>query len=159
MDAAKRDKPTQSPELFTMVSTGYSTLYGDMAGGLSNIKDVPKTLVYKLSAYRNTISPVIPESIIERAPTAELREDQKDQDSLPEYSVLDKIINEYVENDNSLSKIVRKGVDRKTAEKILKMIDLNEYKRRQSAPGIKITPKSFGKDRRLPLTNKYREHF
>ncbi len=139
------------------VSTGYSTLYGDMAGGLSIIKDVPKTMVYELAEYRNTISQVIPQSIIDRPPTAELRPNQKDQDSLPPYDVLDKIINRYVEEDKSLSSIAKTGIDKDLVSKIIGMIDKNEYKRRQSAPGIKITQKSFGRDRRLPITNKYRE--
>jgi NAD+ synthase (glutamine-hydrolysing) len=139
------------------VSTGYATLYGDMCGGLSVIKDVPKTMVYKLANYRNSISSVIPQSIIDRPPTAELKPEQKDQDTLPTYDVLDKIIEYYVENDMSTEEIVRASRDLPSSlvEKTISMIDRNEYKRRQSAPGIKITPKAFGKDRRLPITNKY----
>lgn len=136
-------------------STGYATLYGDMAGGLSVIKDVPKTLVYELSKYRNKISNIIPKSIIKRAPTAELKPNQKDRDTLPPYAVLDKIIHEYVENDKSAEEIVKTGVKKEIVSKTIRMIDNNEYKRRQSAPGIKITPKAFGKDRRLPITNRY----
>ena len=143
------------------VSTGYSTLYGDMCGGLSVIKDVPKTLVYELVKYRNSVEKVIPESIINRPPTAELKPDQKDQDTLPPYDVLDRIIEGYVENDMSAEEIVRAIHELPLHEspilvdKTISMIDKNEYKRRQSAPGIKITPKSFGKDRRMPITNGY----
>ncbi len=139
------------------VSTGYSTLYGDMCGGLSVIKDVPKTLVYELVNYRNSVGKVIPESIINRPPTAELKPDQKDQDTLPPYDVLDRIIEGYVEKDMGIEEIVR--ADGRLPQTIVKhtiyMIDRNEYKRRQSAPGIKITPKAFGKDRRMPITNGY----
>lgn len=137
------------------VSTGYATLYGDMAGGLSLIKDVPKTLVWELARYRNSVSPVIPGSIIERAPTAELKPGQKDQDTLPPYEVLDRIISAYVENDLGLEKIAKRGVSAGTAKRTVRMIDRSEYKRRQAAPGIKITPKAFGKDRRMPITNKF----
>ena len=139
------------------LATGYSTLYGDMAGGFNVIKDVPKTLVYELSAYRNTISHVIPDTIIERPPTAELRPNQKDIDTLPPYEVLDPIIEAYVEEDKSIAEIVTMGFDEELVRRVVKMSDRNEYKRRQSPPGIKITPKAFGKDRRLPITNKYRE--
>ncbi len=139
------------------VSTGYSTLYGDMCGGLSVIKDVPKTLVYELVSYRNSVGKVIPESIINRPPTAELKPDQKDQDTLPPYDVLDRIIEGYVEKDMGIEEIVR--ADGRLPQPVVKhtisMIDRNEYKRRQSAPGIKITPKAFGKDRRMPITNGY----
>jgi NAD+ synthase (glutamine-hydrolysing) len=139
------------------LATGYSTLYGDMAGGFNILKDVPKMLVYELSRYRNDIGPVIPVSIIDRPPSAELRPDQKDEDSLPPYSVLDPIIHAYVEDDKSTAEMAAMGFDQATIERIVKLIDRNEYKRRQSAPGIKITTKAFGKDRRLPITNKYRE--
>jgi len=138
------------------LATGYSTLYGDMAGGFNVLKDVPKTLVYELSRYRNGLSPVIPESIIERAPSAELRPGQKDVDSLPPYEVLDPIIHAYVVLDKSVSEIVAEGFDGAVVERVVRMIDRNEYKRRQSSPGIKITSKAFGKDRRLPITNLYR---
>jgi len=139
------------------LACGYSTLYGDMAGGFAVIKDCPKTLVYKLSSYRNTISPVIPGSIIERPPSAELRPDQKDTDSLPPYETLDPIIEAYVEEDRGIREIVAMGFDEATVARVIRMIDRNEYKRRQAAPGVKITPKAFGRDRRLPITNGYRE--
>ncbi|MCX7705077.1 MAG: NAD+ synthase [bacterium] len=137
------------------ISTGYATLYGDMAGGFAVIKVVPKTLVYKLARYRNKQCPVIPESILNREPTAELRPNQKDTDSLPPYEILDEILKMYVEQDKSINHIVRAGFDRNLVEKVVRMVDHSEYKRRQSPPGIKITPRSFGKDRRMPITNKY----
>jgi NAD+ synthase (glutamine-hydrolysing) len=139
------------------MAVGYSTLYGDMAGGFAVIKDVPKTLVYALSTYRNTLSPAIPESTITRPPTAELRPDQKDTDSLPPYEVLDAILNLYVEEDRSLEEIVTAGFDEATVRRVILMVDRNEYKRRQAPPGIKITPKAFGRDRRLPITNRYHD--
>ncbi len=140
------------------LAVGYCTLYGDMAGGFSIIKDVPKTLVYPLCRYRNGRArrPVIPPSIIRRRPTAELRPGQYDQDTLPPYDLLDRIIELYVEQDRSFDEIVAAGIDRTTARRALRMIDGSEYKRRQGAPGIKITPKAFGRDRRLPITNRYR---
>ncbi|MCM8764092.1 MAG: NAD+ synthase [Candidatus Omnitrophica bacterium] len=137
------------------ISTGYATLYGDMAGGFAVIKDVPKTLVYKLAKYRNSCKSVIPESILTRAPTAELRPNQKDTDSLPPYETLDRILKMYIEQDRSADEIIKAGFDRKLVENVVKMVDRSEYKRRQSPPGIKITPRSFGKDRRMPITNKY----
>ncbi|MBN2452899.1 MAG: NAD+ synthase [Candidatus Omnitrophica bacterium] len=137
------------------MSTGYATLYGDMAGGLAVIKDVPKTLVYKLAAYRNSISKAIPDSVIKKEPTAELRHDQKDRDTLPPYDVLDPIIKAYVEEDKSPDEIAALGFEKEVVAKVIKMVDKSEYKRRQSPPGIKITPKAFGKDRRMPITNKY----
>ena len=139
------------------LACGYSTLYGDMAGGFAVIKDVPKTVVYKLVEYRNSISKVIPDSIIQRAPSAELRPDQKDQDTLPPYEILDPIIEAYVQEDRSIKEIVAMGFDEETVRRVVRMIDRNEYKRRQAAPGVKITPKAFGRDRRLPITNRYRE--
>jgi len=141
------------------LATGYCTLYGDMAGGFSLIKDVPKTLVYALARWRNAQSEqaVIPEDTITRPPTAELRPDQKDTDSLPPYEILDPIIERYVERDMGLREIVAEGYDAETVERVGRMIDLNEYKRRQGAPGIKITPKAFGRDRRMPITNAFRE--
>ena len=139
------------------IAVGYSTLYGDMAGGFNVLKDVPKTLVYELANYRNGLGRVIPDSIIQRAPSAELRPDQKDVDTLPPYETLDPILHAYVEQDKSVAEIVAMGFDRALVERVVRMIDRNEYKRRQSPPGIKITPKAFGKDRRLPITNKYRE--
>ncbi|MDD5465834.1 MAG: NAD+ synthase [Candidatus Omnitrophica bacterium] len=138
------------------MSTGYATLYGDMAGGLAVIKDVPKTLVYKLSRHRNSICQVIPERVFTKAPTAELKPNQKDQDTLPPYEILDAILKAYVEEDKDLAKIVSSGFNKETVNKTISMVDKNEYKRRQSPPGIKITPKAFGRDRRMPITNKYR---
>jgi len=137
------------------ISTGYATLYGDMAGGFAVIKDVPKTIVYKLARYRNSVKPVIPEHIITREPTAELRANQKDTDSLPPYEILDEILKMYVEQDKSIDYITKKGFDRDTTARVVRMVDRSEYKRRQAPPGIKITPRSFGKDRRMPITNKY----
>jgi NAD+ synthase (glutamine-hydrolysing) len=138
-------------------SVGYSTLYGDMAGGFAVIKDVPKTLVYELSEYvnRRTSAPVIPEYIIRRAPSAELRDNQTDQDTLPPYDVLDAILELYVEQDLSPEAIVAEGYDEKTVHWVVRQVDLNEYKRRQAAPGVKITPRAFGRDRRMPITNKF----
>ncbi|MBI5184094.1 MAG: NAD+ synthase [Nitrospinae bacterium] len=140
-------------------STGYCTLYGDMAGGFAVIKDVPKTMVYELSTYRNSLEKkdIIPLSIIEKEPSAELRPEQKDVDTLPPYPVLDPILKIYIEEDKGIEEIVLMGYDREIVEKVIRMVDKNEYKRRQSPPGIKITPKAFGKDRRLPITNKYKE--
>ena len=142
------------------MSMGYATLYGDMAGGYAVIKDIYKTLVYELSDYRNSLDggAVIPESIITRPPTAELREDQLDTDSLPPYDVLDPILEAYVEEDKSLREIVDLGYDEKLITRVVRSVDLNEYKRRQSPPGVKITPRAFGRDRRLPITNRCREY-
>ncbi|HEY5639311.1 MAG TPA: NAD+ synthase [Dehalococcoidia bacterium] len=139
-------------------ATGYATLYGDMSGGYAVIKDVPKTLVYRLARYRNSVGerPLIPESVITKPPSAELKPDQLDQDTLPPYEVLDAIIEEYVENDRGVGEIVAMGHDRATVERVVRMIDVNEYKRRQSPPGVKITPKAFGRDRRLPIAHRYR---
>jgi NAD+ synthase (glutamine-hydrolysing) len=141
------------------MAVGYATLYGDMAGGFGVLKDVPKTLVYKLSAYRNERRPgegPIPLSTLQRAPSAELAPGQTDQDTLPPYEVLDRIIDAYVVNDESVDEIVAHGIDRAEVLRVVAMIDGNEYKRRQAAPGVRITPKAFGKDRRLPITNRYR---
>ncbi|MPZ98058.1 MAG: NAD+ synthase [Dehalococcoidia bacterium] len=135
---------------------GYATLYGDMVGGFAVIKDVPKTLVWALSRYRNTLGEVIPRSSIEKPPSAELRPGQLDTDSLPAYEVLDPIIEAYVEDDLSLESIVARGHDRETAKRVIDMINRNEYKRRQAPPGVKITTRAFGRDRRLPLATKYR---
>ncbi|HEV8143337.1 MAG TPA: NAD+ synthase [Methylomirabilota bacterium] len=141
------------------IAVGYSTLYGDMAGGFAVIKDVPKTLVYELAAHVNARAEgaIIPESIIERAPSAELRPDQKDQDSLPPYPVLDAILRAYVEEDRSVSELVALGFDPETVAKVARMVDRNEYKRRQGPIGVKITPRAFGRDWRLPLVNHFRE--
>ena len=140
------------------MATGYATIYGDMAGGYAVIKDVPKQLVYELCRYRNTIgdAPVIPQSVIDKPPSAELRPDQKDEDSLPPYSVLDPILKAYVEDDYAFDDIVAMGYDRDTVKQIITLVDRNEYKRRQSPPGIKITPRNFGRDRRMPIANRYR---
>jgi len=137
------------------MSTGYCTLYGDMAGGFAVLKDVPKTLVYKLVAWRNSKGEIIPDSIIKRPPTAELKPNQKDQDTLPPYEILDPIMNAYVEANLSLKKIVAKGFDEATAKKVIMMIDHSEYKRRQAPPGPRISPRAFGKDWRVPITNKF----
>jgi NAD+ synthase (glutamine-hydrolysing) len=136
-------------------ATGYATLYGDMSGGYAVIKDVPKTLVYELARYRNSLGRVIPEAVLTKPPSAELKPGQLDQDTLPPYEVLDPIIEEYVENDRSVQEIIEMGHDEETVRKVVRMINLNEYKRRQSPPGVKITPKAFGRDRRLPIAHKY----
>jgi NAD+ synthase (glutamine-hydrolysing) len=140
------------------MSVGYCTLYGDMAGGFAVIKDVPKTLVYKLANFRNSIGtgPVIPLRVLEKPPSAELRPDQKDTDSLPPYEVLDPVLQRYVEEDQGMETILGKGFEGKMVADIIRKVDLNEYKRRQASPGVKITPRAFGKDRRLPITNRYR---
>jgi NAD+ synthase (glutamine-hydrolysing) len=139
------------------ISVGYSTLYGDSAGGFGVLKDVLKTMVYQLAEYVNRKAgrEVIPVAVIERIPSAELRPGQKDADSLPEYDLLDRIITGYVEQDRSARELVEAGLPAETVERVIRMIDRNEYKRRQSAPGVRITPKAFGKDRRLPITNHY----
>ena len=136
------------------MAVGYSTLYGDMAGGFSLLKDVPKTLVYKLAEYRNSLSKVIPTRIITRAPSAELRYDQKDQDSLPPYEILDAIMQAYVEDDLSREAIIAKGFNDKDVNRVTNLIDKNEYKRRQAPVGVRITQRGFGKDRRYPITCK-----
>jgi NAD+ synthase (glutamine-hydrolysing) len=136
-------------------SCGYATLYGDMAGGFALIKDVPKTLVYDLARWRNESREVIPAGIIDRAPTAELRHGQKDTDSLPPYDILDPILELYIEDDVPPDEIIARGHDAATVVRIVAMVDRSEYKRRQAAPGVKITPKAFGRDRRLPITNRY----
>jgi NAD+ synthase (glutamine-hydrolysing) len=138
------------------MSTGYATLYGDMAGGFAVVKDVPKTLVYKLARYRNSVNTVIPERTITKEPTAELKPNQKDSDTLPVYETLDPILKAYIEEDKDLNKIIAQGFDKETVLRVSTMVDKSEYKRRQSPPGIKITPKAFGRDRRMPITNKYR---
>jgi NAD+ synthase (glutamine-hydrolysing) len=140
-------------------SIGYCTLYGDMAGGFAVIKDVPKNLVYELAGHINNKKGkmVIPKSVFKRSPSAELRPGQKDEDTLPSYELLDELIDLYIEKDRSLGDIVRKIGDKDVVKRVLRMIDMNEYKRRQSPPGIKITPRAFGKDRRMPITNKFRE--
>ena len=139
-------------------AVGYATLYGDMAGGFAPIKDVPKTLVYDLVRWRNANGPgePIPAIVIEKPPSAELRPDQRDTDSLPAYETLDPILEAYVEDDRSPEEIVALGFDAPTVDRVVALVDRAEYKRRQAAPGIKITPKAFGRDRRLPITNRYR---
>jgi NAD+ synthase (glutamine-hydrolysing) len=141
------------------MATGYSTLYGDMAGGFAVLKDVLKTLVYELCIYRNALGdrPVIPQSIIEKPPSAELRPGQKDVDSLPPYEALDPILKAYVEEDRSFEEMLAMGFERKTVERVMRLVDISEYKRRQAPPGVKITPRAFGRDRRLPITNRYRD--
>jgi NAD+ synthase (glutamine-hydrolysing) len=139
------------------VGVGYSTLYGDTAGGFAVIKDVPKLLVYELSRYYNVVSKSdrIPQRVLEKPPSAELRPDQKDSDSLPDYGVLDPILQAYVEDSCSLEQIVSRGLDQEAARRITKLVDRNEYKRRQSPPGVKISSRAFGKDWRLPISNRY----
>ena len=144
------------------MATGYCTLYGDMAGGFAVIKDLAKTLVFKMAHWRNANDPYgtgaspIPERIITRPPSAELRPDQKDQDSLPPYEVLDAIVDRYMENDQSIETIVAAGFERGDVERVTRLIKLNEYKRRQSPVGIRVTHRSFGKDWRYPITNRFR---
>ena len=141
------------------IAVGYSTLYGDMAGGFAVIKDVPKTLVYEVSRHVNARAgrALIPESVLERAPSAELRPDQKDQDTLPPYPELDAILQLYVEEDRSVADIVARGFAAETVRRVIRMVDVNEYKRRQGPIGVKITPRAFGRDWRLPIVNRFRE--
>jgi NAD+ synthase (glutamine-hydrolysing) len=141
------------------MAVGYATLYGDMAGGFAVIKDVLKTRVYELARFRNTIGPrpVIPEDVLTKPPSAELRPDQTDQDSLPPYDQLDAILVAYVEEDRSLGEIVRLGFSPELVRRVVNMVDHNEYKRRQAPPGVKVSPRAFGRDRRLPITNRYRD--
>jgi NAD+ synthase (glutamine-hydrolysing) len=140
------------------IATGYTTLYGDMAGGFAVIKDVPKTLVYKLARYRNskTKKEVIPPDVISKAPSAELRPEQKDTDSLPPYDLLDPVLTAYVEEDKSVEQIIGSGFDEDVVKRAARLVDGSEYKRRQAPPGIKITPRAFGRDRRLPITNRFK---
>lgn len=137
------------------MAVGYATLYGDMAGGYDVLKDVKKTLVFRLAEYRNSSSANIPQRVIDRPPSAELAPDQKDTDSLPPYEVLDEILESYVEQDRGLEDIVAEGFDRDTVRHILRLVDINEYKRRQAAPGVRITKRAFGRDRRYPITSGY----
>ncbi len=141
------------------MATGYSTLYGDMAGGFSVLKDVLKTLVFELCVYRNSVAgkPIIPQEVIDKPPSAELRPDQKDVDSLPPYDVLDPILEAYVEDDRSFEEMLAMGFDRSTVERVIRLVDISEYKRRQAPVGVKITTRAFGRDRRLPIANKFRE--
>ncbi|GMQ83451.1 MAG: NAD+ synthase [Gammaproteobacteria bacterium] len=135
------------------MSVGYATLYGDMAGGFAPIKDVPKLLVYRLSEYRNSLTPVIPQRVLERPPSAELAPDQKDEDSLPPYALLDPILEGYIEQDMSIEALVSQGFDAATVRRIASLVDRNEYKRRQAPPGVRITQRAFGRDRRYPITS------
>jgi NAD+ synthase (glutamine-hydrolysing) len=139
------------------MSVGYATLYGDMAGGFAAIKDVPKTLVYELVDHRNEIAgrELVPESVLERAPSAELRPDQLDSDSLPPYELLDRILESYVERDQGREEMIAAGLPTDVVDEVVRMVDRSEYKRRQAAPGVRITPKAFGRDRRLPITNRF----
>ncbi len=138
------------------MAVGYATLYGDMAGGFDVLKDVPKTLVFKLAEYRNSRGYVIPQRVIDRPPSAELAPDQVDEDSLPPYDELDRILELYIELDHSAEAIIGEGFDRDTVYRVLRLVDINEYKRRQSAIGVRITPRGFGRDRRYPITNGWR---
>ncbi len=140
------------------MATGYATLYGDMAGGFAIIKDVPKLMVYSISSLINKQAEreIIPESIIVRPPSAELRPDQKDSDSLPPYDILDPVLKAYIEDDLGVEEIVSLGFDRETVKRVVRLCDSSEYKRRQAPPGVKITPRAFGRDRRLPITNRFR---
>jgi NAD+ synthase (glutamine-hydrolysing) len=138
------------------MAVGYCTLYGDMAGGFAVIKDIAKTLVYRLCDYRNSIKPVIPERILTRAPSAELRPDQTDQDSLPSYEVLDGIVERYMEQNQSIAEIIAAGFDAESVEKVTRLIKLNEYKRRQAPPGVRVTTRAFGRDWRYPITSQFR---
>jgi NAD+ synthase (glutamine-hydrolysing) len=137
------------------MSVGYATLYGDMAGGFAPLKDVPKLLVYRLARWRNRDGEVIPQRVIERPPSAELRPEQKDSDSLPDYAVLDAILALYVEQDRSVDEIVEAGYERAVVERVTRLVDRNEYKRRQAPPGVKITRRAYGRDRRYPIVNRF----
>src|SRR6266699_1528600 len=137
------------------LATGYGTLYGDMAGGYAVLKDITKTTVYELCRYRNSLSPVIPERVLTKPPSAELRPDQKDTDSLPPYAELDPILRGYVEEDSSPEELVAAGHNPETVARVVQLVDRSEYKRRQAPPGVKITPRAFGRDRRMPITNRY----
>jgi NAD+ synthase (glutamine-hydrolysing) len=141
------------------MGTGYATLYGDMAGGFGVLKDLNKMTVYRLAHYRNSVSKVIPQRVIDRAPSAELRENQTDQDSLPPYPVLDAILEAYVEGDLSPREIVAAGQSRSDVERVVRLVRASEYKRRQAPVGIRITPRGFGKDWRFPITNKFRHQY
>jgi len=138
------------------MAVGYATLYGDMAGGFAPIKDCNKMLVYRLATYRNSLQPVIPQRVIERPPSAELRPDQKDSDSLPPYDVLDPILEAFIEEDLSVDEIEARGFDRATVGRVLDLVKRNEYKRRQAPPGVRVSRRAFGRDWRYPITNGYR---
>jgi NAD+ synthase (glutamine-hydrolysing) len=138
------------------MATGYSTLYGDMAGGYAVIKDIVKTLVYRLALWRNSRGAVIPDRVIERAPSAELRPDQTDQETLPPYEIVDAVVERYMERDMSPEQIAGMGFDMGAVRQVVRLIQMNEYKRRQAAPGVRITPRGFGKDWRYPITTGFR---
>jgi NAD+ synthase (glutamine-hydrolysing) len=138
------------------MAVGYATLYGDMAGGFAPIKDCSKMLVYRLARYRNTLSAAIPQRVIDREPTAELRPDQKDTDSLPPYEVLDPILEAFIEDDLSVEEICERGFDRAVVARVLDMVKRAEYKRRQAPPGVRVSRRAFGRDWRYPITNGYR---
>jgi NAD+ synthase (glutamine-hydrolysing) len=140
------------------MSTGYATLYGDMAGGFAVIKDVPKTLVYDICKFINSKRELIPQRIMTKEPTAELKSGQKDSDTLPPYDVLDPILKAYIEDDTDAAKLIARGCAKNDVLRVIGMVDKSEYKRRQSPPGIRITPKAFGRDRRMPITNRYKEY-
>lgn len=135
------------------MAVGYATLYGDMAGGFAVLKDVPKTLVYQLAKYRNTVSPVIPQRVIDREPSAELADDQTDQDSLPPYDILDQVLHRYVEHDQCIESMIQDGLDEAAVRQVVALIDRNEYKRRQAPPGVRISSRAFGRDWRYPITS------
>jgi NAD+ synthase (glutamine-hydrolysing) len=139
------------------MATGYCTLYGDMAGGFAVIKDIFKTLVYRLSRWRNEVSEVIPDRIITRAPSAELRPNQIDQDSLPPYEVLDEILRLYMEEDSPVAEVLRMGYEAATVQRVAHLVKINEYKRRQAPVGVRITHRGFGRDWRYPITSKFKE--
>jgi len=139
------------------ISVGYCTLYGDMAGGFSPIKDIYKTMVYRICKFINRkYSSIIPKNILTKVPSAELKPDQKDEDKLPPYKILDSILKAYIEDDMGYRSIINKGFKSKTVREVIEMVDSSEYKRRQGPPGIKITPRAFGKDRRYPITNNFK---
>jgi NAD+ synthase (glutamine-hydrolysing) len=138
------------------MAVGYATLYGDMAGGFAPLKDCAKTLVYRLARYRNTVSPVIPERVITRPPSAELKPGQQDTDSLPPYEVLDPILAAFIEEDLSVEEIAGRGYERETVLRVLNMVRRSEYKRRQAPPGVRISTRAFGRDWRYPITSGYR---
>jgi NAD+ synthase (glutamine-hydrolysing) len=138
------------------MAVGYATLYGDMAGGFAPIKDCSKSLVYELARYRNTLGEAIPERVITRPPSAELRPHQKDTDSLPSYDILDPILSAFIEEDLSVAEITERGFDRKVVIRVLEMVKHNEYKRRQAPPGVRISSRAFGRDWRYPITSGYK---
>jgi NAD+ synthase (glutamine-hydrolysing) len=137
------------------IATGYCTLYGDMAGGFAVLKDITKTTVYELCRYRNSLGPAIPERVLTKPPSAELKPGQKDSDSLPPYDELDPILRGYIEEDLTPDELIAAGNRAETVTRVIQLVDRSEYKRRQAPPGVKITPRAFGRDRRMPITNRY----